>query len=368
MQDNLSVHSSMTKGKPVTVGQAAIIHHLFHRSKKKHATIAREVAGIRDVRTVARVLKQDPESYVPRAFHGRAERHDVKLRRDLIVRLVGEELTLEPDSDTDDDEPIVVGKKFATLRRLHAELRRLGHEVSLSTVARDARARGITSRVRPKVGTNTKKSRAARVAAAKRLKRLAMKKVLFCDETWANTNDNTSRCELVLPGKRPTARIHMKRAQCRLMIWAMIGYDYKSPLVFFERKASSWDDAARNITGARYSRACGALVRRALGPTGGFEHFIQDNARPHLMLAKNLKLQGHKLPVWPPYSPDLNPIETVWASLHRRVSEKHARSTAELKRAVSQAWAEFPQAEINKHVLSFRRRLEDCIDRDGEPK
>jgi hypothetical protein len=127
MQDNLSVHSSMTKGKPVTVGQAAIIHHLFHRSKKKHATIAREVAGIRDVRTVARVLKQDPESYVPRAFHGRAERHDVNLRRDLIVRLVGEELTLEPDSDTDDDEPIVVGKKFATLRRLHAELRRLGH-------------------------------------------------------------------------------------------------------------------------------------------------------------------------------------------------------------------------------------------------
>jgi transposase len=109
-------------------------------------------------------------------------------------------------------------------------------------------------------------------------------------------------------------------------------------------------------------------VRRALGPTGGFEHFIQDNARPHLMLAKNLKLQGHKLPVWPPYSPDLNPIETVWASLHRRVSEKHARSTTELKRAVLQAWAEFPQAEINKHVLSFRRRLEDCLDRDGEPK
>jgi hypothetical protein len=83
--------------------------------------------------------------------------------------------------------------------------------------------------------------------------------VLSCDETWASI-ELGNICELVLPGKRPTARIHMKRAQCRLMIWAMIGYDYKSLRVFFERNAS---------TGARYSRACGALVRRALGPTGG---------------------------------------------------------------------------------------------------
>ncbi len=42
--------------------------------------------------------------------------------------------------------------------------------------------------------------------------------------------------------------------------------------------------------------------------------FMQDNARVHTARIKTdwLDEQGYLIMMWPPYSPDLNPIEQVW--------------------------------------------------------
>ena len=40
----------------------------------------------------------------------------------------------------------------------------------------------------------------------------------------------------------------------------------------------------------------------------------------------------------PPHSPDLNPIENLWADLKRRVEAHHPRSIAELKEIVTLEW------------------------------
>ena len=37
----------------------------------------------------------------------------------------------------------------------------------------------------------------------------------------------------------------------------------------------------------------------------------------------------------PPYTPQLNPIETAWRDLKRRLAGRHFRSTDELKRAIT---------------------------------
>jgi transposase len=52
---------------------------------------------------------------------------------------------------------------------------------------------------------------------------------------------------------------------------------------------------------------------------------MQDNALIHTAGKIKNWLQGHGITVmeWPPYSPDLNPIENAWAKLKERIYELH---------------------------------------------
>ena len=43
---------------------------------------------------------------------------------------------------------------------------------------------------------------------------------------------------------------------------------------------------------------------------------------------------------WPPYSPDLNPIENVWEIMARKIKSKDIMTQWDLIEAVSSAWNE----------------------------
>lgn len=97
--------------------------------------------------------------------------------------------------------------------------------------------------------------------------------------------------------------------------------------------------------------------------------FLLDGARPHtatstkaFMAAKGISyLHG-----WPSYSPDLNPIENVWAMMKREVAAHNPCSMAALSAAVNAAWKGVTRCTAAKLMRSFPRRLTKCINMGGE--
>ncbi|KZO94251.1 hypothetical protein CALVIDRAFT_464042, partial [Calocera viscosa TUFC12733] len=70
---------------------------------------------------------------------------------------------------------------------------------------------------------------------------------------------------------------------------------------------------------------------------------------------------------WPPYSPDLNPIENAWQYLKARLRKRHnaARTHEEVWEAAVEEWDRIPRAYIEKLYESMPRRVAQCIQNNG---
>ncbi|UYV83940.1 hypothetical protein LAZ67_X000653 [Cordylochernes scorpioides] len=131
--------------------------------------------------------------------------------------------------------------------------------------------------------------------------------------------------------ERPTVR------QRGIMVWGAIAYDSRSPLLRIQG----------TMTAQRY-------VDDVLRP--------QDNARPHTARISQQALQDVQMLPWPPYSPDLSPIEHVWDIIGRRLHAlPQPRSEDELWQMVEREWRAIPQDAIRTLIDSLPRRVAACI-------
>ncbi|UYV61627.1 hypothetical protein LAZ67_1005604, partial [Cordylochernes scorpioides] len=90
--------------------------------------------------------------------------------------------------------------------------------------------------------------------------------------------------------------------------------------------------------------------------------YQQDNARPHTARISQQALQDIQMLPWPPYSPDLSPIEHVWDIIGRRLHAlPQPRSEDELWQMVEREWRAIPQDAIRTLIDSLPRRVAVCI-------
>ena len=96
-------------------------------------------------------------------------------------------------------------------------------------------------------------------------------------------------------------------------------------------------------------------------------YFQQDNDPKHTsrLVQGWIASKGIDTIDWPPYSPDLNPIENLWADLKKRVEKHNCWSTDELAKAVKEEWWKTDKAYCKKLVDSMPERCWQVIEFEG---
>ena len=95
--------------------------------------------------------------------------------------------------------------------------------------------------------------------------------------------------------------------------------------------------------------------------------FVQDNAPCHkanLIRGWMIGNDVHAMP-WPSCSPDLNPIEQVWAWMKRQIQGKHFANKDALWHELSSLWLRMSPDFVQRFVDSMPRRVKAVIEAKG---
>lgn len=162
---------------------------------------------------------------------------------------------------------------------------------------------------------------------------------MFIDETWAST-DMTPRYGRCERGKRLVAFTSGGHWKTTTFIAALRHDCVTAPCVF--------DGPINGISFLAY-------VRQVLAPTlSSGDIVIMDNLGSHKVtgVREAIEATGAKLLYLPPYSPDFDPIEQVFAKLKNKLRKAARRTVDALWDAIGIVLRDFPPDECSNYFLN----------------
>lgn len=149
-----------------------------------------------------------------------------------------------------------------------------------------------------------------------------------------------------------------------IMVWGAISSRGMSKLVVVSNK----------IDAVRYcevlSDALVPLIEGKFGTDDDWSVFQQDGAPSHTAKFTQEYLMDASITTmsWPAKSPDLNPIENVWAFICREVYAdlRQFNTVDELTEAVQYAWSRLSTKKVHNLIRSMPRRIGEVLMAKGE--
>lgn len=193
--------------------------------------------------------------------------------------------------------------------------------------------------------------------------RTDFRNVIFTDESWFELGANR-RWIYRKPGEISNDVTRPYQAHPpKVMIWGGIGYNFKSKLIFIDQNVDSFYYVDSVIIGSN--------VINDADERWGINQWVlqQDNARPHIatqtLIAFDHFLEINYLEDWPPCSPDINPIEVIWAIMKKRIEKINPKNLSELKTTIQQVWDDLTFETINRLIDSVGLRVKTIVANGG---
>jgi transposase len=150
------------------------------------------------------------------------------------------------------------------------------------------------------------------------------------------------------------------------MFWGCFSSSAKGPSIFWEKEWGS-------INKERYCKRIVPLVHGWLRFHPDLS-FMQDGAPGHSAeyTINDLRERGIYLIFWPPFSPDLNPIEAVWNRIKDYIEHHYPdlpagkqRTYDQLRQIVQEAWNAVSDQTLSSLIESMKERCEAVIAAEG---
>lgn len=260
--------------------------------------------------------------------------------------------------------------------------REYGVRVSKATIRRDMRALNWRYYVRTAVMHLNKGELKTRKAFAKAYKvRRFARRMVFTDEKSFTCADCTGRYEWAPSKQQVTKSDNASSFQDTVYVWGAIGYNFRHLVVIRKdsanqratrrRNSESRDDREQFTSRTYITRCLAGKVQRHLKDTriDGEKLILQaDNHRAHY--SREAKAYMERMDIdwtddWPARSPDMNPIENLWAYMAREVSKAVPLTADDLEAEIWKVWDAMTDEFVNPYVESFSSKCQRVFQRNG---
>jgi transposase len=266
------------------------------------------------------------------------------------------------------------GRKDNAVQVKNEMIQDIGVNVSAQTVRRALQSRGMGSLPKEKKPALKEKNRIARLKWAKKYKDWTIddwRRCIFSDETKINRYNSDGRVWSWIRDGESIQRRHIsetvKHGGGSLMIWSCIscvGVGYVCKIDTYMDKDLYLhilkDELAKTVT----------YIRRNSQYKTSQLIFQHDNDSKHTSGIVNdyLGKRHYQVLDWPSQSPDLNPIEHMWALVKRRMNEYDTppKGMEETWERVKEIWyKKITTQECLNVIDSMPRRIKACINAKG---